>query len=248
MDLLIQKTSLPISILLSILFVFAAANAQRQPVKKIADPVAVSSPPVELAIEENLIEEGLIEENPIEESPIEEPVSQQIATKPFAEPEIVSEPETEVPCITLPPLERFTNLLPSFEVAEITEPIAQQPISSPETRDPVAGPITATLKVPPPAPPQLLSSNSVAQNVCLPQQPLIPVFFYQPPLMVVPLYPVYSVCAVYPVQPAPQPFVTAIVPSSHGAPTFVFSNGVRVKPTFYVPGQPIRNRIRGFAP
>ncbi len=94
-------------------------------------------------------------------------------------------------------------------------------------------------------------------------RPLIPVYFVQPvPIVVSPTLPVWCSPSPTPVPqfapPAPSvvmpnasqstPVLVNIIPSTHGAPTFVFSNGVRMKPTFFVPGQPIRNRVRGITP
>ena len=58
---------------------------------------------------------------------------------------------------------------------------------------------------------------------------------------------------VMPVMPVVQPyavpvFVPRVVPSRVGAPKWVYSNGVVIKPTVYYPRQPVRNVVRGVTP
>jgi len=67
--------------------------------------------------------------------------------------------------------------------------------------------------------------------------------------------PYISMTSVTPAQPMPiiqsyavPVFVPQVVPSRVGAPKWVYSNGVVIKPKVYFPRQPVRNSIRGLTP
>ena len=139
------------------------------------------------------------------------------------------------------PREESAEAVPCFAQG-VTGEVIQVAATTPATQiTPAAHPILAQLQQPAPAP--LPPPATVA--------PVQYVYFYTG----VPVHPAPAAGSFVPVVSMPTVqsytvpiFVPQVVPNRAGAPKWVYSNGVVIKPKVYYPRQPLRNSIRGVTP